>query len=306
MRELLIKYIIFITIVFCTSIELEAQKQSSIIKKISKDSFKSFNKIPFEITRYRVGSPLKISEIKGFSPENYECKKPSIYIGFLGCSEEGTTAKIIGSSFGKQQGNGFINCSEQKVKVTINSWNENEININVIAIDKYLETRKVILTLMNDNLEQVSFAIDVIGILKVKGVNNTDNYYSYGQNIWSIVKNRMLNELPMPETLTTSTGPIDEKYEPKLWDCILFENGTMGIIIKCSSKNTEIVNEHEQNTWSIILEEMNTKCAEKKSVVICKFQLGNTITDGSSYKYGIILNIGSSAVGNIKAVAYFR
>jgi len=80
----------------------------------------------------------------------------------------------------------------------------------------------------------------------------------------------------------------------------------MGILIKVSPKGTETIDEHEQYTWSVIIEEMNTKCNEKKSVVICKFQLGNMITDGTGYKYGILLNIGSNAGGNLKAVGYYR
>lgn|GEM_PF-7027469 len=291
---------------FCSSPILEAQKQGSAIKKITKDSFKNLNKIPFEITRYRVGSPLKVTELKGFSPENYECKKPSIYMGFMGCSEDGTVAKIIGSSFGKQQGNGFINCSEPKIKVLINSWTDNEINISVVAIDKFLETRKVTLTITNDNLEQMNITFDAVGILKVKNSDGSECYYSYGQSMWSVAKNRMVNELPVPESATAGVSKIDDTYEPKLWDCIIFDNNTMGILIKASSKNTEVVSEHDQYTWSLILEEMNTKCAEKKSVVICKFQVGNTSTDGESYKKGVTLNIGSSSGGNVKAVAYYR
>ncbi|MFH1051905.1 MAG: hypothetical protein V1779_13370 [bacterium] len=306
MNKLPIKHIIILLLLLSSSILLEAQKQGNVNSVINKDSFNNLNKIPFEITRYRVGSPLKIKEIKGWSPENLDYGKKSIYFGFIACADDGTIAKIIGSGFGKQQGNGFINCSEQKIKITINAWNDTEININVQTVDKYLETRKVTLTITNDSFEQLSISVDVIGILKVKNANNTESYYSYGQSMWSVAKNRQQNELPIPESPTTRTAEIDENYEPKLWDCIIFDNNTMGIIIKCSSKNTEEVDGHEQYTWSVILEEMNTKCSEKKSVVICKFQLGNTINDGESYKFGILLNIGSSAGGNVKAVAYYR
>lgn len=284
-----------------------AQKQHTPSNlKITKDLFSKHNKIPFEITRYLVNGKLKITEIKGWSPENYDCKTRSIYFGFIGCSEDGTTAKIIGSGFGATQGNGFINSSEPKIKITINSWNDKEIDINIIAIDKYLETRKVIITITNDGLEQISFAVDIIGILKVKNADNSESYYAYGQSMWSIAKNRSMNELPVPESPTAKTGIIDENYEPKLWDCILFNNNTMGILIRASSKNTEIVNGVEQSTWSLILEEMNTKCLEKKSVVICKFQVGNTAKDANSVKKGILLNISSNSSGNIKAIGYYR
>lgn len=301
-----LKNISLVILILATNLCFAQKQNSSSNMKITKELFAKHNKIPFEITRYMVNGKIKITDIKGWSPENYDCKTRSIYFGFIGCSDDGTTAKIIGSGFGATQGNGFINSSEPKIKITINSWNDKEININIIAIDKYLETRKVIITITNDGLEQISFAVDVIGILKVNNADSTQSYYSYGQSMWSIAKNRSMNELPVPATPTVKTGIIDENYEPKLWDCILFNNNTMGIIIRASAKSTEIVNGVEQCTWSLILEEMNTKCLEKKSVVICKFQVGNVAKDGESVTKGILLNISSNSGGNIKAVAYYR
>ncbi|ROL58837.1 hypothetical protein D9V86_11460 [Bacteroidetes/Chlorobi group bacterium ChocPot_Mid] len=300
------KYFLFTLFLFCATYYCSAQKQPPLNLKITIESFSKYNKIPFEITRYMVNGKIKITEIKGWSPENYDCKTKSIYFGYIACAEDGTTAKIIGSGFGNMQGNGFINSSEPKIKITINSWNDKEINININAIDKYLETRKVIITITNDGLEQISFAVDVIGILKVKNADNSQSYYSYGQSMWSIAKNRSMNELPVPESPTVKTGIIDENYEPKLWDCILFNNNTMGILIRASSKSTEIVNGVEQSTWSLILEEMNTKCLEKKSVVICKFQVGNIANDGKTVTKGILLNISSNSGGNVKAIGYYR
>ncbi len=306
MIKILIKYTIFLLLFLYASTYLEAQKQSSAQNKITKDLFSKLNKIPFEISRYKVNGKIKIKEVKGWSPENYDCNTKSIYFGYLGCADEGTVVKIIGSGFGDFQGNGFVNCSEQKIKLIISGWKNSEISLKVQTIDKYFEARKVTIMIANDELEQVSLVVDAIGILKVKNADNTESYYSYGQCMWDIARLRSTNELPIPESPTTSTAPIDISYEPKLWDCIVFDNNTMGILIKVSSKNTELVDGEEQHTWSLILEEMNTKCSEKKSVVICKFQLGNTSTDGESNNFGILLNISSSSGGNVKAVAYYR
>ena len=152
----------------------------------------------------------------------------------------------------------------------------------------------------------MSIGLDVVGVLNVKNADNTESYYSFGQSMWTIARHRTMNGKPVPESSTVKTAKIDETYEPQLWDCILFDNGRMGVLIKVAPKKTELINEHEQFTWSVILEEMNAKCDEKRSVVICKFQLGNLNFSDQQYKYGILFNISSNVSASVKAVAYYR
>lgn len=306
MKKLQFIYILTILMLFGSLVILEAQKKAPVQKKITKESFKILNSIAFEITSLRTTSAMTIKEVKGWSPENYDCKKKSNYAGFLACADDGTTAKIIGSGFGSQQSAGFVSSSELKIKLTVTSWSDNEINLNIQTVDPYLETRMVTLTITNSKNEHVSITLDVIGILKVKNANNTESYYPFGQSMWAISRHRHMNGKPVPESAASRTSKIDEKYEPELWDCILFDNNRMGVLIKVSPKKTELINEHEQYTWSVIVEEMNTKCDEKRSVVICKFQLGNLSMSDQPYKYGVIYNISSNASGSVKATGYYR
>jgi hypothetical protein len=197
---------------------------------------------------------------------------------------------IHGSGLGTQ---GEITFSNPNISGSqIVYWKNNEIKIIPSASYDFEHDDNLALTIKNQWGLSDSINLPVVGMLKSR---------AFGQCTWYVAKTLISQGKCIPPSAYSTTGTVDEQYEPHQWDALTFGQAHVAIITSGVSKTEAPQGANTIVTYSFTVGEMNANCGEKESTYNAQF----VIKINSKGKNSVVRN-DMSAIKKSAATGYYR